>query len=636
MSFLSYLLSTSFVSMALLTSACAQSDTKSAAETLDPIHHKFDTINFTGAYLSARSARIHYDFENAQKNAENSFVLTRMDNPFLADQAVRMSLIQNDFDTAVSLVNQHVKQLKNQGNASEDTLKVGIFSVITLIIDKIKNEKPTEALEVFKKYQSSLNKPMQALIGGTVYRLNNDFKKATLIEANIGGFALFDMMRNYHKANSYYIQKDYEKAIDLFKKSGKYLDILSIRPTLSAIQIYLDQGKEAQALEMVNTLKKNQPDSFLWGVAEKLKDDKNLSFDLPQNYLQVLGENLYNIGVLYARQHDYETAITFLRTAQITGIKHAYLQSTLAETYAIIKDYDTASKIYLNLAKEEKKLISREALIGAASTLHSAERYREADELMREAMANDVNYYRYPYIRADFLRSREKHLDAIAYFTKALELLTDAHQKIKWRILYGRAISYEQTDQWEKAEQDLLDALKLASNNPDLINYLAYGWVDRNIHLDKALKMLQHAVKRRPDSGYIVDSLGWAYFRIGQYQKALPYLENAIALMPNDPVINDHLGDIYWKMNRKREAKFQWSHALTLNPKQKDKKKIQLKIEYGYDKALANPNLPLNNADFNKNKVVSSEKTSDLPIVTKQDSGNLINMIKSFIDKFSD
>jgi|GEM_PF-6201666 len=613
---ISSLLSYGLAPLILLTTACAEPNQDQLSK--PQIHHYNENKNFTGAYLAARSARIYYDFKAAQKNAENSFVLSSMENSYLADQAVRLSLIQNNFDAAQTLASQHIGKINLK---KEDTKNsIGTFSIITLLIDHLKNERPNQALEIFEDLKLSLNKPMRALIGGTIYRANGNFKKAELIEANLNGFALFDMLRIFHAANSAYIEKDTKKALSLFKKSSKYLDPLAVRSILSAVQIHIEKGEKDKAITLLKQHSKNQPDDLLWAANTRLTEGKDINFPLSKTYLQILGEDLYNIGILYARQNDYESAIAFLRAAQISGVSHAYLLSALAETYSIIKDYEQSSTIYLSIAKNDKLLIGRESLIGAAFTLNASKHDKEAQKLLKQAMKNDPKYYRYPYILADILRGSEDYKEAIPYFTKALKLGVDISDNIKWQLLYGRGISYEQTDQWEKAELDFIKALTLAPNNPDLINYLAYSWVDRGTNLDKALLMLQNAVKNRPKSGYIVDSFGWAYFRTGKYEQAVPVLENAVSLMPYDSVVNDHLGDAYWKIGRKREANFQWQHALDFNPKDKDKKRILAKIAVGYDLA-----------DSYK---APSKKTASLT-KPQTSSKTFLNLIKSFINRVS-
>ena len=134
-----------------------------------------------------------------------------------------------------------------------------------------------------------------------------------------------------------------------------------------------------------------------------------------------------------------------------------------------------------------------------------------------------------------------------------------------------------------KAEADFKKALELFPDQPMVLNYLGYSWVDQGINLEEGFRLLREAVRQRPNDGYIIDSLGWAHYRLGRYEEALKELEKAIELKPGDPVINDHLGDVYWKVGRKLEAKFQWNHARDLKPEPDDLEKILKKIEHGMD-----------------------------------------------------
>jgi Flp pilus assembly protein TadD len=131
------------------------------------------------------------------------------------------------------------------------------------------------------------------------------------------------------------------------------------------------------------------------------------------------------------------------------------------------------------------------------------------------------------------------------------------------------------------AEADLQEALKLYPDQPHVLNYLGYSWVDQGINLDEGMRMIRRAVEQRPDDGYIVDSLGWAYYRVGNYDEAVKNLERAVELKPDDPTINDHLGDGYWKMGRVLEAQFQWSHARDLKPEPDELEKINQKLKAG-------------------------------------------------------
>ena len=135
-----------------------------------------------------------------------------------------------------------------------------------------------------------------------------------------------------------------------------------------------------------------------------------------------------------------------------------------------------------------------------------------------------------------------------------------------WNLFYQRGIAYERLKEWPKAEPNFRKALELLPNQPQVLNYLGYSWVDMNTNLEEGLEMIKKAVELRPSDGYIVDSLGWAYYRLGRYDDAVRELERAVSLKPDDPVLNDHLGDAYWRVGRKLEATFQWSHARDMKP----------------------------------------------------------------------
>ena len=153
--------------------------------------------------------------------------------------------------------------------------------------------------------------------------------------------------------------------------------------------------------------------------------------------------------------------------------------------------------------------------------------------------------------------------------------------KSDWTLYYFRGIAYERSKQWPLAEADFRKALELYPDQPLVLNYLGYSWVDQGINLDEGLRLLRRAVELRPEDGYIIDSLGWANFRLGRFEEAVRDLERAIESKPGDPVINDHLGDAYWRVGRKLEAHFQWNHARDLKPEPEDMERILQKIEQG-------------------------------------------------------
>ncbi|MBN9000075.1 MAG: tetratricopeptide repeat protein [Rhizobiales bacterium] len=180
-------------------------------------------------------------------------------------------------------------------------------------------------------------------------------------------------------------------------------------------------------------------------------------------------------------------------------------------------------------------------------------------------------------------RGDKRYLESADYYTKAIDVIDKNDPRLSL-LYFFRGISYERANEWPKAEADLKKSLELQPDEPQVLNYLGYSWVDKGINVDEGTELIKKAVEAKPDDGYIVDSLGWAYYRLGHYEEAVAQLERAIALKPDDVTINDHLGDAYWKVGRKLEAGFQWAHARDLGPEDpKDKARILAKIANGLD-----------------------------------------------------
>ncbi len=215
-----------------------------------------------------------------------------------------------------------------------------------------------------------------------------------------------------------------------------------------------------------------------------------------------------------------------------------------------------------------------------AENLNRLKKTGEAIQLL-EQLAREKTDRSDPLISlGDVLRAEKRWPEAAHAYDRAIQR-TPKIEKRHWGLLYARGIAYERDKQWQKAEADFQRALQLEPEQPFVLNYLGYSWVEQGVHLDKARAMIEKAVALRPTDGYIIDSLGWVLYRLGDLKGAAKQLERAVELRPEDPTINDHLGDVYWKIGRKLEAKFQWQHALSLNPEPDQVNGIKAKIEKG-------------------------------------------------------
>ena len=172
-----------------------------------------------------------------------------------------------------------------------------------------------------------------------------------------------------------------------------------------------------------------------------------------------------------------------------------------------------------------------------------------------------------PRTLGDIFRTNQQYADAAKSYSLAIER-TEEVLPTDWSLFYTRGTTYERSDQWDKAEADFLRALELEPDQPFVLNYLGYSWIEMGRNVGEATEMIQRAVDQQPAAGFIVDSLGWAYYKLGKYEDATKQLERALQLTPAEPTINDHLGDAYWKVGRKREAVFQWQRSLDLGPEE--------------------------------------------------------------------
>ena len=289
-------------------------------------------------------------------------------------------------------------------------------------------------------------------------------------------------------------------------------------------------------------------------------------------------EALYGLGGAGTRQGDELAALIYLRLALFLRPDHDLAAVTVANLFEDLKRNDEAISAYELVPAASP--MRKSAEIQAALELESVGRADDGLKRLHDLVAahpDDVEAWS---ALGSMQRSSKKFEEAAASYDKAIALV-GTPDRSNWTLFYFRGICYERSKDWPKAEADFKKALELYPDQPLVLNYLGYSWVDKGVNLDEAFKMLRRAVDLRPSDGYIVDSLGWANYKLGRYAEATDELEKAIDLKPADPVVNDHLGDAYWRVNRKIEAHFQWNHARDMEPDPEDLPNILKKIESG-------------------------------------------------------
>ena len=182
---------------------------------------------------------------------------------------------------------------------------------------------------------------------------------------------------------------------------------------------------------------------------------------------------------------------------------------------------------------------------------------------------------------AELLKNNERFSESIQYYTKILDIIDKDHQLYP-EVTDGRGVSFERIGEWDKAEKDLLASLEVSPNQAYVINYLAYSWIEKGLQIEKSLSMLEKANQLKSNDPYIIDSLGWALFKLKRYNESKKYLQLAVRLMPSDPIVNDHYGDVLWKNGNEIQARYYWNYVLSLEKAEKDlKEKIEQKLIKG-------------------------------------------------------
>ncbi len=315
----------------------------------------------------------------------------------------------------------------------------------------------------------------------------------------------------------------------------------------------------------------------------RLLAGETLPFDIARNATDGLAEVFFTLATALNDQADQTYVLLYARIATALRPDHVEAQMLGGGLLANLGQNDQAIAAFATVPASDPAFVS--AQIGMADVVIRAGRPDESVTLLQTLASEKPDDLSVQTALGDALR-RQGHCDlAVKAYDDAIALLLEP-QPGNWPMYYKRAGCEMTLNDWPAAEADFIAALKLAPNEPRLLNELGYSYVDRGENLDEALKMIQHAVAATPDTGYIVDSLAWAYFRMGRYTEAVAPQEKASKLMPVDPVVTDHLGDIYWMVGRKREAQYQWHRALSFDPDPKDRIRIVRKLDIGLDRVL--------------------------------------------------
>lgn len=365
-------------------------------------------------------------------------------------------------------------------------------------------------------------------------------------------------------------------------------DAATVRVAMTLAAFHRRNGKPEEAQKLMRAFAERAPE---FAPPDALLNDK---FQRQPTVTDGMAEVLFDVFAALAansarNEAVEDAAVLFGRLTLELRPDYDLARILLGDLFVQNDQYATAIDIYRGIDKASP--FSWRARLKAALALDQSGRTDEALGQINAMVEERKDRADAPQTAGDVLRGRERFGDAAKAYEVAVSRLPQPAAR-DWSLFYAQGIALERSDQWPKAEASFRKALELQPDQPYVLNYLAYSWVDKGINVREGKEMLERAVRQRPNDGAIVDSLAWAHYRLGEYNRAVELLERAVALQSTDWTVNDHLGDAYWRVGRKQEARFQWQRALTLKPEADKVKAVEDKIANGLP--AAPPTAPKN------------------------------------------
>lgn len=530
--------------------------------------------SFSGAYLAARQAQIDNDYATAADYF--SAALARdPSNVEIMEDLILSHVAQGDIARAAIIA----RKLEADGMPSQiGQLALGAVSArdgdFAALIERVEAGKHMGDL-------------VDGLVLGWAHVGEGDMDAALaafdkVMEAN--GTRAFGML---HKALALAHVGDYDGAVELFASAQPGSLMQSRRGVIAQIEVLSLMGRGEDAAALLKLRFGDTPDPELSAMRSAIAAGETLKFNTITSPLDGISEVYYTIaGALSGEPRSTDTLL-FARLSQFLKPEHVDASLLLAQLLESQGQFEAATAAYRSVPQDHPSFHVAE--LGRSETLRQAGKTDTAIEVLEQLRKTHGQLAIVHSAMGDLLRSDDRYSDAIKAYDRAIEI--SGENSTDWRTFYTRGISYERTDNWPAAEADFRRALQINPGQPSVLNYLGYSLVEKQLKLDEALEMIEQAVAARPESGYIIDSLGWALFRLGRFEEAVPHMERAAELMSIDPVVNDHLGDVYWAVGRKLEAEFQWRRALSFIDQGElsedaDAERIKRKLEVGLDQVL--------------------------------------------------
>ncbi|MBL4892942.1 MAG: tetratricopeptide repeat protein [Rhizobiaceae bacterium] len=411
-----------------------------------------------------------------------------------------------------------------------------------------------------------------------------DLESAVVNADEIKGPEWVTLVRDYHVGLMSAASGDNKNAATRFSKVLEKRQLASVltetyaRAIEALIRSEIRAGNKDKAILALKEGTSFLPSHAAFAALQRAMGDEKAVTPLVTSPQEGVAELLFNIASAIGREGGTPFAKTHLQLANYLNGGIDVISFALAGIYERQKQYTEANELLKSIT--DASPLYHRASIAKALNLSSIGEKNQAIASLRALIASSPKELTtYMTLGALFARDKNYFEAAKIYDLAVAEI--GAPQPYHWNLFFRLAIARERLKHWDLAEPNFKKALELFPNQADVLNYLGYSWIDMGIHLDEGVAMIRKAVELKPRSGYIIDSLGWAHYKLNDYDQAVRELERAVQLMSQDATVNDHLGDAYWKVGRKLEATFQWRHALNAKPDPAEKVKIEEKLKNG-------------------------------------------------------
>ncbi len=532
-------------------------------------------IPLIGRYLAARVAEEDHDYDGAADQMDLALAETPND-PDIVFADFRLRVYAGRIDQAAQLAPQVLATRPGEGLANlvlaVQAIKKGDYRAAEQQIGRIGAETQFGALRDYmlawlKAGEKDFAAARAYLAKVKPAGAGRAEAPALVIEAQI------DEMAGDKAA----AEEKYRRAIGLDK--GSLRTVVAVAEGLRRL------GKADEARELLKSYGEKYSDAV---VVDGLIAP-NAPLPKPPTAASGISDILFEIGSVFAsdsRKQLPDLALVFYQLAAHLGPEHDFAWLMIAGLYEQFEQVPKAVAALGRIGPNSPLYWQARLRIAALDAQH--DKFDQAVTRLRAMVNEKPDRVDAALTLAELLRTKERYAEAVQAYDTAIQRLHHIEER-HWAVFFGRGIVLERLKQWPKAEADMKKALELSPDQPSVLNYLGYSWIDQGMHLDEGMKMLQRATELRPDDGAITDSVGWAFYRLGQYDKAVEWLERAIEQKSDDATISEHLGDAYWHVGRLREARFQWERALNQKPDKDRLPVIKDKLANGLSAANDKP-----------------------------------------------